>query len=75
MRDDYLSTSSAPSTSVQFFGFGSTSSRCIGIAYVLLPRRCNLYLSTPRPVAAEMYEFADQLRIAVRELTELLTSG
>jgi carnitine O-acetyltransferase len=75
MRDDYLSTSSAPSTSIQYFGFGSTSSRCIGIAYVLLPDRFNLYLSTPRPVAAEMYEFGAQLRIAVRELTELLASG
>jgi carnitine O-acetyltransferase len=75
MRDDYLSTSSAPSTSIQYFGFGSTSSRCIGIAYVLLPQRFNLYLSTPRPVAAEMYEFADRLRDAVRELSELLASG
>lgn len=75
MRDDYLSTSSAPSTSIQYFGFGSTSSRCIGIAYVLLPERFNLYLSTPRPVAAEMYEFADRLREAVRELDELLAAG
>ena len=74
MRDDYLSTSSAPSTSIQYFGFGSTSSRCIGIAYVLLPDRFNLYLSTPRAVAAEMYAFADQLRIAVHELEQLLAS-
>ena len=55
MRDDYLSTSSAPSANVAVFGFGSTSSHCIGVAYVLLPDRFNLYLSTPRPVAAEMY--------------------
>jgi carnitine O-acetyltransferase len=72
MRDDYLSTSSAPSERIQYFGFGSTSSRCIGIAYVLLPEKFNLYLSTPRPVAAEMHVFADRLRDAVRELAELL---
>ncbi len=73
MRDDYLSTSSAPSNSIQFFGFGSTSSRCIGVAYVLLPDRFNLYLSTPRPVAGGLYAFANRLREAVRELTDLLS--
>ncbi|WP_242425116.1 choline/carnitine O-acyltransferase, partial [Frankia sp. EI5c] len=72
MRDDYLSTSSAPSESIQYFGFGSTSGRCIGIAYVLLPDKLNIYLSTPRPVAAGMHEFADRLREALRELDELL---
>lgn len=74
MRDDYLSTSSAPSTHIQFFGFGSTSSRCIGVAYVLLPDRFNLYLSTPLPVAAPMHSFATHLREAVTELRELLAS-
>ncbi|GAA2796484.1 choline/carnitine O-acyltransferase [Saccharopolyspora taberi] len=74
MRDDYLSTSSAPSVNIRYFGFGSTSSRCIGVAYVLLPDRFNLYLSTPRPVADEMFRFADKLREAVRELDELLAS-
>ncbi|MBB1245740.1 choline/carnitine O-acyltransferase [Streptomyces durbertensis] len=72
MRDDYLSTSSAPSRHIQFFGFGSTSSRCIGVAYVLLPDRFNLYLSTPRPVADQMHAFADHLRRAVAELRALL---
>lgn len=72
MRDDYLSTSSAPSTSIRYFGFGATSSRCIGIAYVLLPDRFNLYLSTPRPVAGLMHTFAEQLRAALRELRDLL---
>jgi carnitine O-acetyltransferase len=75
MRDDFLSTSSAPSERIQYFGFGSTSSRCIGVAYVLLPERFNCYLSTPRPVAAEMFIFAEQLRLAVRQLSELLASG
>ncbi|GAA0953147.1 choline/carnitine O-acyltransferase [Actinocorallia libanotica] len=71
-RDDYLSTSSAPSTRVQYFGFGSTSDKCIGIAYVLLPDRFNLYLSTPEPVSAAMHDFAAHLRTAVTELEALL---
>jgi carnitine O-acetyltransferase len=72
MRDDYLSTSSAPSANIQYFGFGSTSSRCIGVAYVLLPERFNIYLSTPLAVADQMGTFADRLREAVGELRELL---
>ncbi|SNS06644.1 choline/carnitine O-acyltransferase [Actinomadura mexicana] len=72
MRDDYLSTSSAPSVNIRYFGFGSTSEQCIGVAYVLLPDRFNVYLSTPRPVADAMLEFAERLREAVRELRDLL---
>ncbi len=72
MRDDYLSTSSAPSTNIQYFGFGSTSSHCIGVAYVLLPDHVNLYLSTPRPVAEQMHAFAENLTVAVYELEDLL---
>ena len=72
LRDDYLSTSSAPSVNIQYFGFGSTSPQCIGIAYVLLPDRWNIYLSTPKHVSAEMYRFADELTRAVRELQDLL---
>ncbi|MEN3359317.1 MAG: carnitine O-acetyltransferase [Mycobacteriales bacterium] len=74
MREDYLSTSSAPSTNITYFGFGSTSQRCIGVGYVLLPDRLNVYLSTPRPVAAAMHVFADQLRAAVTELQDLLSN-
>lgn len=74
MRDDYLSTSSAPSVNIQYFGFGSTSSRCIGVAYVLLPDRFNLYLSTPRAVAEQMHTFAGCLQDAVAELRELLAA-
>ncbi|MER6793404.1 choline/carnitine O-acyltransferase [Amycolatopsis mediterranei] len=72
MRDDYLSTSSAPSVNIQYFGFGSTSPQCIGIAYVLLPDRWNIYLSTPKHVSAEMDRFAGELAKAVAELQELL---
>ncbi|GLY68043.1 choline/carnitine O-acyltransferase [Amycolatopsis taiwanensis] len=72
MRNDYLSTSSAPSHNIQYFGFGSTSPQCIGVAYVLLPDRWNIYLSTPRQVADEMFRFADELTRAVEELQDLL---
>ncbi len=74
MRDDYLSTSSTPSASVKYFGFGATSTRCIGVGYVLLPDRFNLYLSTPLQVADKMFLFADKLRESVRELVELLAT-
>jgi carnitine O-acetyltransferase len=72
MREDYLSTSSAPSTSIQYFGFGSTSDRCIGVAYVLLPDRLSIYLSTPRAVEAGMTAFAQRLAEALHELVTLL---
>ncbi|WP_062997227.1 choline/carnitine O-acyltransferase [Nocardia mikamii] len=74
-RDDYLSTSSAPSANIEYFGFGCTSPKCIGIAYVLLPDRWNIYLATPKAVAEQMYRFADELRTAVSELEELLASA
>jgi carnitine O-acetyltransferase len=73
MRDDYLSTSSAPSVNIQYFGFGATSDTCIGVAYVLLPDRFNIYLSTPRAVSDAMYVFADRLRDAVTELQALIS--
>jgi carnitine O-acetyltransferase len=74
MRDDYLSTSSAPSVNIKYFGFGSTSPTCIGVAYVLLPDRFNLYLSTPQTVADQMHVFAAKLRDAVAELQDLLAA-
>lgn len=72
MRSDYLSTSSAPSTHIRYFGFGSTSEQCIGVAYVLLPDRLHVHLSTPEAVAGQMTSFAGELRRAVTELRELL---
>jgi len=72
MRDDYLSTSSAPSVNIQHFGFGATSDKCIGVAYALLPERLNIYLSTPRPVADQMHRFATELPRALDELQALL---
>lgn len=75
MRDDYLSTSAVPSRNVQYFGFGSTSAKCIGVGYALLPDRFDIYLSTPRTVREQMIVFADRLRESVRELDRLLASG
>ena len=72
MRDDYLSTSAVPSPLVQFFGFGSTSNKCIGVGYALLPAQFSIYLSTPAAVREQMFTFAEQLPIAVAELDELL---
>ena len=74
MREDHLSTSSAPSTNIQYFGFGSTGAQCIGIAYVLLPERLNLYLSTPRLVSEQMFALVDKLAEAVRDLQDLLAT-
>lgn len=75
MRSDYLSTSSAPSTNIRYFGFGSTSPQCIGVAYVLLPDRLHVHLSTPESVADKMYAYADELRAAVAELRGLLAGS
>jgi carnitine O-acetyltransferase len=74
MRDDYLSTSAVLSTHILYFGFGSTSSHCIGVAYAMLPDRFTNYLSTPRSVADGMFAFADKLQEAVAELQDLLAS-
>ncbi|WP_231645099.1 choline/carnitine O-acyltransferase [Sciscionella sediminilitoris] len=72
MRSDYLSTSSAPSRHIQYFGFGSTSPQCIGIAYVLLPSRFHVHLCTPEAVREPMQVFARELSGAIAELRSLL---
>ncbi len=72
MRDDYLSTSAVPSSNVRYWGFGSTSQKCIGVGYAMLPDRFDLYLSTPRTVSEQMAAFARELPKAVAELEELL---
>jgi carnitine O-acetyltransferase len=73
MRDDYLSTSAVPSPNVRFFGFGSTSPRCIGVGYGLMADRFDIYLSTPVAVREQMEVFAERLQEAVLELCDLLT--
>ncbi len=72
MRDDYLSTSSAPSDNVTIFGFGATSEKCIGVAYLPRTEAIYAYLSTPTPVAAQMHRFAEHLAQALRDLNTLL---
>ncbi|MCD2195047.1 choline/carnitine O-acyltransferase [Actinomycetospora endophytica] len=72
MRDDFMSTSSAPSVNVRVFGFGSTSTQCIGVAYVLLPDRWIVHLSTAAAVGEQMSRFAVELRAAADEITTLL---
>ena len=72
MRHDYLSTSAAPSVNIRYFGFGATSPQCIGVAYVLLPDRLNLYLSTPLVEGEAMHAFAGELGKAIDELQGLL---
>lgn len=75
MRDDYLSTSAVPSPHVKYWGFGSTSEKCIGVGYAMMPGRFDLYLSTPRAVSEQMGIFAVALTDAVRELEELLADA
>ncbi|MBC8090614.1 MAG: choline/carnitine O-acyltransferase, partial [Pseudonocardia sp.] len=75
MRDDYLSTSAVPSPHITYWGFGSTSQKCIGVGYAMMPGRFDLYLSTPRTVSDQMLAFASCLRDAVREIEELLTDA
>jgi carnitine O-acetyltransferase len=58
---------------VRLFGFGSTSTHCIGVAYVLLPERWIVHLSTPAEVGEQMERFASELRGAVDDLTALLS--
>jgi carnitine O-acetyltransferase len=72
MRHDYLSTSAAPSVNIHYFGFGATSPQCVGVAYVLLPDRLNLYLSTPLVEGDAMHAFAGELGKAIDELQGLL---
>lgn len=74
MREDYLSTSAVASAHSRFFGFGSTSQKCIGIGYALRPDRFDVYLSTPRVVSDQMSVFVDKLPEVVRELEDLLAS-
>ncbi|MGH1419729.1 MAG: choline/carnitine O-acyltransferase [Hyphomicrobiaceae bacterium] len=74
MRDDFLSTSSAPSVNSVYFGFSSTAPQCIGVGYVLRPDTLNAYLCTPADQSDQRDAFADNLRAALRELADLLAN-
>ena len=75
MRDDYLSTSSAPSQSASVFGFGATSKQCIGTGYITKPNKLKIYLSTPSDVSHYMDSFSDNLAIAFKEIALLLKNA
>jgi carnitine O-acetyltransferase len=75
MRDDYLSTSSSPTSNVVILGFGATSARCIGVSYQMLPQRFTLYLTTPAPIADGMARFAEEMPGAIEDLAALLADG
>ncbi len=72
VRHDYLSTSSAPSKNVVYFGFGSTSSECIGIGYVLADEQIRIALSIPKAHEETMVKFRDNLQKAFIGLADLL---
>jgi carnitine O-acetyltransferase len=74
MRDDYLSTSSAPSDNVTVFGFGATSAQCIGIAYLVRKDAIYSYLSTPTSVTNGMHQFMDKLKSSLTQLEALLAA-
>lgn len=74
MRDDYLSTSALPSSHIQFFGFGSTTNKCIGVGYIFLPDRFELYLSARRALGDQLATFADELPKAAHQLRDLLAA-
>jgi carnitine O-acetyltransferase len=71
-RDDFLSTSSAPSENAVYFGFGSTAPQCIGVGYVLRKDAIHAYLCTPAAQIAVRDAFAEHLRGALRELAALV---
>lgn len=75
MRADALSTSSAPSMNIQYFGFGSTSETCIGVGYVLLQDNLRVYLSTAKSVAGDMEVFAESLPQVIETLCNLLQNA
>ena len=72
MRNDYLSTSSAPSDNISVFGFGATSEQCIGTAYLIRANAIQAYLSTPTPVAGQMHNFAENLHQAYRDMAAVM---
>lgn len=72
MRDDFLSTSSAPSINAVYFGFGSTAPQCIGVGYVLRPDAIHAYLCTPVSQIAQRDAFAKNLSDVLHEMADML---
>jgi carnitine O-acetyltransferase len=74
MRHDYLSTSSLMSDFVTYFGFGSTSTDCIGVGYAVRSDGFYAYLCTGKSGAIYLAHFAANLRDAMLEMSDLLQS-
>jgi carnitine O-acetyltransferase len=74
MRHDYLSTSSLMSDVVTYFGFGSTSTDCIGVGYAVRSDGFYAYLCTGKPSATYLANFAANLRNAMLEIGDVLQS-
>jgi carnitine O-acetyltransferase len=74
MRHDYLSTSSLMSHCVTYFGFGSTSTDCIGVGYAVRSDGFYAYLCTGKAGAIHLANFATNLRGAMLEICDLLKS-
>jgi carnitine O-acetyltransferase len=72
MRHDYLSTSSLMSEFVTYFGFGSTSTDCIGVGYAVRKDGFYAYLCTGKASAIYLANFATNLRNAMLEIADLL---
>ena len=72
LRHDYLSTSSVQSDLIRQFGFGSTSTDCIGVGYAVRSESFGAYLCTPKPGAQHMIRFAENLHQVMREMGTLL---
>jgi carnitine O-acetyltransferase len=72
MRHDYLSTSSLLSDVVTYFGFGSTSTDCIGVGYAVRSDGFYAYLCTGKSSAVYLGSFAANLRGAMLEIGALL---
>jgi len=74
MRQDSLSTSSAPSPTILYFGFGSTGPGCIGVGYLVRNDVINCYLSTAQGEEQALENFIKHYDLALTELSNLLQS-
>ncbi|GAA6210589.1 choline/carnitine O-acyltransferase [Hyphomicrobiales bacterium 4NK60-0047b] len=74
MRQDSLSTSSAPSPTILYFGFGSTGPGCIGVGYLVRNDVINCYLSTAQGEEQAIENFIKHFDLALTELSNLLQS-
>lgn len=75
LRSDSLSTSSAPSPSILYFGFGSTGPGCIGIGYLIRKDVINCYMSTAQGEGEVMEKYIVNFEKALRDLSDLLQSN